>query len=156
MPSIGRMLGSLMGLPADDRTAEQEIERLTLVEDGHIIGCVDMSAAELALPTHQLPTEGLYVCALAVLPLARRCGVGRALMEFSESFAREQGDGEVRDLWLHVERAAKGTVLLYEELGYKSMPDSKREYVEFTKALNLNQENNGIPDNLLMRKSIIT
>ena len=110
----------------------------------------DLSSEELQLPTHQLNTDGLYVCALSVVEKARRRGVGKALMGAAEEIGRAQG---CSFLLLHVELSALGPLALYQDtLGYEILPAIK-ENMEFTSAINLGPEQ-GAPLNYLMRKEL--
>ena len=118
---------------------------------GRLVGMVDLSPAELLLPSHSLPPDGRYVCALSVVPSHRRRGLGRRLMEAAE---RHAGATEgVTQLWLHVETAAAGTRSLYGQLGYEEMSAGDRRYAQFSDALNLGPNSGAVP-NRLLRKAL--
>mmetsp|Transcript_53149 Transcript_53149/g.121119 ORF Transcript_53149/g.121119 Transcript_53149/m.121119 type:complete len:360 (+) Transcript_53149:212-1291(+) len=168
-----------------DATAVERLESLTTLQDGaRVVGMVDVSQEELLLPTHQLPTDGLYVCALSVLPEHRNVGVGRRLMERAEGLARTHGWGDhpwpeeeeavgegekvvepkspttgeaVGRLWLHVEDGEAGLAAraLYEKLGFEVLRvPLERCYREFSEALDLGPNSPGAPPNRLMCKEL--
>jgi len=65
-----------------------------------------------------VPRKWLVIDSLAVLPEARRRGVGRALMEQAHHWAVEKGIFEVK---LNVYEFNDGAIKLYESMGYKSL-----------------------------------
>ena len=87
-----------------------------------IIGTIDCSTAEFALPTHSL-ADGMYLCALCVHPRARRRGVGRSLVEAAIDFARSRG---VEALYLHVEPDNAAATALYADVfGFERFSDAR-------------------------------
>jgi GNAT superfamily N-acetyltransferase len=120
----------------------QRLPHLSALWPSSQVGVVDLSRAELLLPSHQLNPSGAYVCALSVSRPYRRLGVGRRLMELAEALARGSGAdaGEqeplfgagaaaVSEFWLHVEAGGGAARALYEGLGYEEMPDGERRCV---------------------------
>ena len=142
-----------LGVSQDNfQSTDEVLRRRTRLDGGSsiLVGMVDVSTSELRLPSHQLPQDDSYICALSVLPEARRRGVGRALMKNAEVLARKQFDSAA--LWLHVEREASGALALYRDLGFEALP-AKREYEAFSDALDLGPRSGG-PPSFLMSKDI--
>ncbi len=73
------------------------------------------------------PRHFAVVDTLGVGENYRRSGVGRALMEQAEQFAREHG---ARDIELSVYRFNQAAVQFYEELGYQTASFKMRKSVE--------------------------
>ena len=176
LQAIDRQNKALPSMKMDGLTAVQRLEALTAlnstniedelsrptIQTQRVVGMVDLSRAELSLRSHSLPPDGLYVCALSVLSAYRRRGLGKALMQYAEQFARvargKDKDGEdpdigLKSLWLHVENKAKGTRSLYRKLGYEELSGTDKRYAQFTDALNLGPRSGAEP-NCLMRKDL--
>ncbi|HMG67664.1 MAG TPA: GNAT family N-acetyltransferase [Chitinophagaceae bacterium] len=95
-----------LGLSFDAEELEQEKENLLIgaFEDGSILGCcmlVEENAGAVKLRQ------------MAVLNALQGKGVGRALMQFAENLARDQG---YKVLTMH---ARKNAIGFYEKMGYK-------------------------------------
>lgn len=79
-------------------------------DDGAVVGC----CALLAL------TPGEYELAkMTVVESARGRGVGRRLLAFAISVARQMG---ARRLYLESNRKAEAAVRLYQQLGFRNLP----------------------------------
>ncbi len=177
LQAMDRQNKALPSIEKDGLTSVQRLEALTAlnstnieidelsratIQTQRVVGMVDLSRAELSLRSHSLPPDGLYVCALSVLSSYRRRGLGKALMQYAEQFARvaraKDKDGEdpdigLKSLWLHVENKAKGTRSLYRKLGYEELSGTNKRYAQFTEALNLGPRSGAEP-NCLMRKDL--
>jgi ribosomal protein S18 acetylase RimI-like enzyme len=99
-----------LGLDFTERELEQERSDYHLVcqEDGELVGCLVL-----------VPQGGSEVRMrqVAVTPRAQGRGIGRALTEFAEDFARRRGFSRVT---LHARVTA---VPFYEKLGYERVGD---------------------------------
>ena len=85
---------------------------LVCQEDGELVGCL------ILVPQG---TDELRMRQVAVSPLARGRGIGRALTEFAEDFARRRGFSRVT---LHARVTA---VPFYEKLGYERVGEQFEE-----------------------------
>lgn len=113
--------------------------------DGDVLlGTVELSDLEMKLPTHGI-AEGLYLSSMAVIPDARRSGLGKQLLEAAEKRAAAR---EAECIWLHVERANDAALGLYKGGGFKQQADTAR-HAAFTAALDLGQK-----EPLLLRKDL--
>lgn len=128
------------------RSPTEQLQHFGVLPNGdQLLGFVDLSFEELEIPYHSLPSTDMYLCALAVVPAARRRGIGRALLEHAEIEARRLNASAI---WLHAEKAAKGPLSLYRDEGYIALPPAD-EYLRFTALLNLNKYTT-----VLMRKDL--
>lgn len=98
---------------------EKEDNHILLAETGEkVIGMVYFyPRGSLEIPI-LVPRKWVVVDSLAVLPEARRCGVGTALMERVHRWAVENGISEVE---LNVYEFNAGAIKLYESLGYSTL-----------------------------------
>uniref|UniRef100_A0A061RMD9 Gcn5-related n-acetyltransferase-like n=1 Tax=Tetraselmis sp. GSL018 TaxID=582737 RepID=A0A061RMD9_9CHLO len=84
-----------------------------------VLGCLTLTVkrveAKLPPPFPTSAKERLYVCNMAVDPLARRRGIARALLERAEQIGRCWGETW---LWLHVDHDNAPAIRLYESAGY--------------------------------------
>jgi ribosomal protein S18 acetylase RimI-like enzyme len=119
-------------VPADG-AARQQHAAVYAEADVRLLGTVDLSSQEVALPTHPL-SEGLYLSHMAVDPQFRRHGVGRKLLAAAEAAARARAAGG--GIYLHVERTNAGARSLYEQCGFVRLPDTA-PHAAFTCALNV-------------------
>ena len=105
-----------LGLDFTDEELEKERSDYHLVcqENGEVVGCLVLA-----------PRSGdeVRMRQVAVAPEARGRGVGRALTEFAEDFARRHG---FTRMTLHARTTA---VPFYEKLGYERVGE---EFVEVT------------------------
>jgi len=125
-------------VPADGVARQQHAESayadgVYAEADVRLLGTVDISSQEIALPTHPL-SEGLYLSHMAVDPEFRRIGVGRKLLAAAEAAARARSAGG--GIYLHVERTNAGARSLYEQCGFVRLPETA-PHVAFTYALNV-------------------
>lgn len=74
--------------------------------DGRLVGTVGV----------KLDARGAYVRGMGVHPDARGKGVGRALLEATEAWGREQG---ASCLWLSTTPFLTGSIALYESFGFR-------------------------------------
>lgn len=95
-----------LGLSFDAEELEQEKENLLIgaFEDGSILGCCMLVEENSGI---------VKLRQMAVLNALQGKGVGRALMQFAENLARDQG---YKVLTMHARKHAIG---FYEKMGYK-------------------------------------
>ena len=109
-PGEARPLSWLM-----DILANPEMTLLVAEKDGELIGFLwGMLRAAPDTPFH-MPRRWLLVDMLGVSEAYRGQGVGRALMEQAEAWAKAQGVSEVE---LSVWEFNQGAQAMYEKLGY--------------------------------------
>lgn len=110
------MLRKPLGLGFDENELEGEKENMLIAafEDEDILGC--------CMLVEENPTT-VRLRQMAVLNDLQGKGIGRALMNFAESLARDRG---YKSLSMH---ARKNAVGFYEKLGYKVNGD---EFTEVT------------------------
>ncbi len=97
---------------------EGEASTILVAEaEGEIAGFAEVIVRETPPVTVLAPRRFAVVDTLGVDEKYRRAGVGRALMEQAEQFAREHG---ARDVELSVYRFNQGAVRFYEEMGYEA------------------------------------
>lgn len=103
-----------LGLEFTDRELEEERSdyHLACQVDGELVGCL------VLVPENRNEVRMKQV---AVSPPAQGRGIGRALTEFAEGFARQRGFARVT---LHARATA---VPFYEKLGYERVGDEFEE-----------------------------
>lgn len=89
----------------DYAEAIREAQVHVVEQDGGIIGALVLSIAE----------EGFLLEMIAVHPSAQGTGVGRRLLEFSESEARRQGYASI---YLYTHEKMTENLALYSKIGY--------------------------------------
>ncbi len=94
---------------------------------GEVAGFAEVIVKDTPPVPVMVPRRFAVVDTLAVDEKHRRAGVGRALMEQAEQFAREHG---ARDMELSVYRFNQGAVRFYEELGYQTASLKMRKRIE--------------------------
>jgi ribosomal protein S18 acetylase RimI-like enzyme len=101
--------------------------RIFVAEVSHgVVGFVAVLAAVVPESPDDAPTPYAYLSDLVVLPTHRRRGLGRALMEHAEEFARAAGATELR-VGVLARNEAAGR--LYESSGFR------RYHVQLVKTL---------------------
>lgn len=100
------MLRKPLGLGFDEKELESEKDNMLIAafEDDDILGC--------CMLVEENPTT-VRLRQMAVLNNLQGKGIGRALMNFAESLARDRG---YKNLSMH---ARKNAIGFYEKLGYK-------------------------------------
>lgn len=83
--------------------------------DGETVGFVVVLAEEWSAEPDEPPGTYALVSDLAVLEPWRRQGIGRALLEQAESFARNAGATEIR---VNVLAGNRSAAKLYEQIGF--------------------------------------
>ena len=69
--------------------------------------------------------DGIQLHNIAVLPRARRCGYGRALLDDMIEIARARG---VKEAWLEVRRSNLAAIGLYQRVGFEKAGVRPRYY----------------------------
>ena len=91
-----------------------------------IIGYLNKSPVSYALFTHNFSTllgrQGLYLVDLFVIPEARKQGIGRAMLTYLSSIAKERKCGRIDWVVLNWNKSA---ISFYEKIGAKSMDEWK-------------------------------
>ena len=102
--------------------------RLFLAERaGEVVGVVHVTVREVPPSDMLVPRRYLMVESLGVHSTERGAGIGRALMEKAEEWAREQGLSEVQlNVWEFNEPALR----LYEKLGYATLSRKMGKSIE--------------------------
>ncbi len=91
--------------------------RIFVADDGgEVVGYVAVFARVTPQHVDTAPTPYAYLSDLAVLEASRGAGLGRALLERAEAFARERGAVRIR---LHVLARNRRAFRLYESYGYR-------------------------------------
>ncbi len=122
--------------PPRERAHIQEIlqgadSTIFVAEVGEVIAGFALVFVKDAPPVPvMVPRRFAVVDTLGVDEQYRRRGVGRALMEQAEQFAREHG---ARDIELSVYKFNVGAIRLYEELGYQTASLKMRKGIECRK-----------------------
>ena len=91
------------------------IDYLTAIQD-HPLWVIDDAAAGIKAVLELIPGDTfLLIENIAVAPVYQKQGLGRALMAFAETQARQQGFDEVR---LYTNERYVENIALYQRLGY--------------------------------------
>jgi ribosomal protein S18 acetylase RimI-like enzyme len=103
-----------LGLDFTDEELEEERSDYHLIcqEDGELVGCLVLAPQS---------RDEVRMRQVAVSPETRGRGIGRALTEFAEDFARRQGFARMT---LHARTTA---VRFYEKLGYERVGEEFEE-----------------------------
>lgn len=98
---------------------EKEENVIFLAEtDQKVIGMVFVYPRQTLEIPILVPRKWLVIDSLAVLPEARRCGVGNTLMERAHQWAR---DHNIHEVELNVYEFNDGAMKLYESMGYSTL-----------------------------------
>jgi ribosomal protein S18 acetylase RimI-like enzyme len=79
-----------------DRCREYDGRIFVAIDGGHVVGMVCVWGRVPPYGPDDVPFDHAFVSDLAVLATHRRHGIGRALLERAESFARERGVAYLR------------------------------------------------------------
>ena len=102
IPRVGRKPGPML---RDYAEAIRDEQVHVVEQDGSIVGALVLAVAE----------EGFLLEMIAVHPSAQRTGVGRRLLEFSETEARRQGYASI---YLYTHEKMTENLALYSRIGY--------------------------------------
>lgn len=97
----------------DDIDNHPDMIHITAYEDGRLLGCARTFPSALEANLETAPGKWVFG-RLAVLPEARKCGLGSKLLTESEAIAREAG---AKEMHLHAQCVAQP---FYEKNGYEA------------------------------------
>ena len=119
LPEVATIEGMSFSMPWSAESLElmltDRASALVALEDGHVLGYVGMMC---------VLDEG-QIINVAVHPDARRCGVGRSLMQAAEAYAKERG---IVFLSLEVRESNIAARSLYSSLGWEEQGIRKGFY----------------------------